>query len=647
MQAQRETRPVAKLLLTSALVTALYKTWPIVARAPYGEEWGLIVWGLGAVVCTVGAAGALRDVAETIASAGRTFRALRPAVSDQSAAWLSVREARKAGLTGSKGLFLGILEGKPVFVRSFVHCCVVAPSRSGKTTSFTMPAALNDPGCSRVFTDFNGDITQQCSDQIRAQGHKLITLDPAHLGGQGTGGLNPCDVIVDDLENAPQDAIADAASLARTMHPGPTGAHDPFWPGGTRDLLSFGIVGMCALRPREDASLSSLQGIISDDDALTQLLDDARKSDLLGGELADQAKRLASSWENTPRIFEAFRTGAAQSLATFGPSSRIAPITAESTFDPADLKKRKITLTIVCDASRMDQYGDWIKVSLWAIQKLLVREGNAKPVWFILDEFTNYPLARLMDALTGLASSGVHMALIFQEPREVARVYGEDALKTILSQTTVKLFFGASGEMARLVSEYLGDEEVVSENFSLGRSLGEAPGLSFSRARRALIAAARIRELPEDETVAIIDNIKPMRLMRVGFQEVEPWRSLVKPLARFGGKRFIGTLKMVIRNGRARATRAGTRKIKRAHRPLVRPLFAAGAHLVPGLPVLLLASGALLIATLGWPHLRIEYTRSFSRCSYAGLPFVSQPFVMRGQDYCPLVLWRKSGGRTR
>lgn len=513
MDAQREPRPVIKLLLTSALGTALYRTWPIVAKAPYGEEWGLVVWGLGAVVCSVGAASTLRDVAETFTKAGRTFRALRPAVSDQSAAWLNVREAKKAGLTGSKGLFLGILEGKPIFVPSFVHCCVVAPSRLGKSTSFSVTAALHDPGCSRVFTDFNGDITQQCADAIRADGHELITLDPAYLGGEGTGGLNPLDVVLDRLENAPQDSMADGRSLALALHAGPTGSHDPFWPDGTREFLTFGMVGMCALRPREEANLSSLLLLLSDDDALTELLKDAAASDLLGGELAGLAKSLSTNWENTPKIFASFRAGALQSLATFGPSSRVAPIIAESTFNPADLKRRKITVMVVCDASRMDQYADWIKVTLWTIKKWLVREGNAKPVWIIADELTNYPLSGLMNALTGLASAGIHMALIFQEPREVARVYGEDALKTILSQTNVKLFFGASGEMARLVSEYLGEEDVVSENYSMGNTLDDAPGLSFARSKRALLAAARIREMPEDETVAIIGNLKPLRLL--------------------------------------------------------------------------------------------------------------------------------------
>jgi type IV secretion system protein VirD4 len=611
----------------------------------HAPEWGAYVWGIGAAICLAGAAGVVRDIAETLTKAARTFRALRPPISDQNAAWLTAREARKAGLTGSKGLFLGILEGRPIFVRSFVHCCVIAPSRSGKTTSFTVPAALHDPGFSRVFTDFNGDITKQCAPAIRDQGHELICLDPAHLGGEGTGALNPLDVIVDRLENAPQDAIADGRSLAETLHPGPTGPQDPFWANGAQEILSFGIVAVCALRAREDANLSDLYSLLSDDEALSDLLGEARKSELLGGELADQAKRITSTWTNTPKILESFRVGALQSLSTFGPSSRIAPIIAESTFNPADLKKKKITLNIVCDASRMDQYRDWIKVTLWAIQTWLVREGNAKPVWFILDEFTNYPLANLMKALTGLASAGIHMALIFQEPREVARVYGEDALKTILSQTTVKLFFSASGEMARLISEYLGEEELVSENFSLGRTLDDAPGLSFARARRALLAAARIRELPEDETLAIIGNNKPMRLVRAGFQEVEPWRSLVKPLARFGERRFMGTLKMVIRNGRARATRAGTRRIKRVRRPLIRPLIAAGWHFLPGMPALLLVAGTLLIATVGWPHLRIEYTRSFSWCSYSGLPVVSRSFVIHGQDHCPLILWRKTGGR--
>ena len=141
-----------------------------------------------------------------------------------------------------------------------------------------------------------------------------------------------------------------------------------------------------------------------------------------------------------------------------------------------------------------------------------------------------------------------------------------------------------------------------------------------------------------------IKNLRPARLLKVGAHEIDPFRRQIKANPLHGNKPFLGRVKMRIKNGVACATRAGKRKIDRPTRPLLRPLLASLTHLVPGAPVLMLAGAVLTVMTFGWPHLRIEYTRSFNWCRYAGLPHVSQPFVQRGQGHCPLVLWRKSGG---
>ena len=109
--------------------------------------------------------------------------------------------------------------------------------------------------------------------------------------------------------------------------------------------------------------------------------------------------------------------------------------------------------------------------------------------------------------------------------------------------------------------------------------------------------------------------MRPAKLLKVGAHEIEPYRRQLKPNPLHGNKPFLGRVKMRIKNGVARATRAGKRIIDRPKRPLVRPLLASLAHLVPGVPVLLLAGGTLMVASFGWPHLRIEYTHSYNWCS--------------------------------
>ena len=233
------------------------------------------------------------------------------------------------------------------------------------------------------------------------------------------------------------------------------------------------------------------------------------------------------------------------------------------------------------------------------------------------------------NALTALGSYGIRCWMLVQELDEITRAYGREALSTILSQTDVKQFFGvASDQTAQLVSRMLGEEELNSESFGLGHDVLGIPSLNLGRRSKPLLKPDQIRRLPDDEQIVFIKNLRAARLLKVGAHEIDPFRRQVKPNPLHGNKPFLGRVKMRIRNGVARATRSGRRKIDRPKRPL-------------------LAGAVLTVASFGWPHLRIEYTRSFNWCSYAGLPFVSQSFVLSGQDHCPLVLWRKSGGRVQ
>lgn len=634
----------AKLALTTAIGTALWQTYPIVMVSRHAPEWGLYAWGIGAFLFLGGVGGILKDASQALTAASRTWRAYRPKLSDQSASWLTPREARRAGLTGSEGLFLGILEGQPLFLKSFVHGLCVAPSRSGKSSSLILPALLHDPGCGRVATDLGGNTTQQCAEAIRAQGHELVTLDPVGQTGEVSACLNPLDVIRENLEHAPQDAMQDCRTLSDELCDGPVGGGDPFWRNGTRKDLTILFIALCTLRP-EEANLTTAFLTLSDADEFEELLVDASNCDALGGDVAALAKNVLSVWKETPKIFESFREGAMQALETLGPSSRIAPIIQQSSFDPADLKKRKMTLTIACDPSRMKQYSVWLKAVLWAVRIKLERERNTVPVWFLLDEFTNYPLHGLTEVLTGLAAAGIHFFIVVQELQELVRVYGPHALDVVLSQTDVKLFFGASiQKTARLISELLGEEEIITENFNLGTSPETMPGVSIARMKRPLLAAFKIREMESDESILIVGNEKPAKVLRAGFHEIEPQRSIVTPSTHFGGKRYLGTVKLIIRNGRAKATRAGTRIVKRARRPLIRPVFAILAMLAPSMQSLMLIAAVLAVLQFGWPQLLWNYTASRSWCQYLALPLISEPVTLHGRDHCPVLLWVKPGG---
>lgn len=635
---------IQKLLVTTALGYGLYEAWPHVLPVGDGSEWLLYAWGGGALIFALGVAAVAADLIALIVKLGRVFRALRPKRGDASASWLSSRQARKAGLGKSKGLFLGILQGLPLFIPTCVHGLLCSPARKGKTTGFVMAALCFDIGMSRVVTDMKGELAVMTAKLIALlHGHRVIIVNPAHKFGLGNAAFNPLQIILDDLKYAPEDAIADAWSLAfQLVCPPPGGDRDPFWPTGTRKLIVFTVVALCVLHDETQANLPRAFAVLGDNEEFGHLLSEARASDALGGELAGLAKNITSVWEDNPKHFESFREGAVQALVAFGPSGRLAPSMTHCDFCFTDLKREKTTLFLVCDYSRMDVFAPWLGLLIWAALKELVRSDDATPVQFLLDEFTNYRLPGLPNALTALGGYGVRVWMVVQELEEIARVYGREALATILSQTDVKQFFGVSSfETAQMVGRMLGEEDIAAESFGMGTVPGDMPSLSISKARRPLLTPDQIRRLPDDEQILFIQNLPPARALKAGYHEVSPWRSEVAGNPLHGDVRYLGKIKMRIRRGRAVATRAGTRVIKRASRPILRPILAALLGTLPTTPLIVLGALALVILTYGWPHLLWEYTASGNWCRYLGVPLVADGFETHGSGRCPLILWRK------
>ncbi|MEM1275314.1 MAG: hypothetical protein AAGH74_02225 [Pseudomonadota bacterium] len=110
-----------------------------------------------------------------------------------------------------------------------------------------------------------------------------------------------------------------------------------------------------------------------------------------------------------------------------------------------------------------------------------------------------------------------------------------------------------------------------------------------------------------------------------------------------GGKRYLGKVKLRLGWGTAKATRAGTRKIARTKRPVIRPALTALASVTAVKPLILVGATALVIQTYGWPHLLWEYDRRGTWCLYLGIPGISEGIVTRGGDHCPLIHWSKGG----
>lgn len=628
-------RPLLKpALLLAGLLYAIYgghvldglpPDWQAIARP---TAWAALILLAGAVALAL--LSALPDFL-------RRIKLATPTVLHGSARWGDENDARKAGLYKNGWLFIGAHEGHLATFENETHTLIVAPTGAGKTVNCAMPQLLRVRH-SMFVTDMKGELATQTARFRRERlGHRVVVLD-----GTSAESYNACQLVLDDLASSPQDAVADARAIAfQLLKDPPVKDHNQYFRQGARLIIEACILGLGVRSPQE-CTLVQVQRVVTDVPLLLAFLKDLRGEGALSGDIAAMAESLLASHEDTPREFQSFVNGAALALASFSPSGRLAHLSARCTFRFSDLKRQKMTIYLCCDMTRMKAYAEWIALMNWAAMVELQRCGNAVPVVALLDEAANFAIDNLPGLLTVLRAYGVRITIIVQELEDLARIYGRPGQIVILSQTRVKIFFGAiSPDTGEKLMPMLGSQTVLAPGFGMGTAstLSE----NTSAIGRPLMTQAELQQLEEGQQIVLIGGHPPFLCRTIGWHETWPQRGYVEANPLHGSKRFRGRLKLILWPWPMviGAERASLLPKKPSIAWSVGKVYALRALT----PVVRLTVMGVLVYGLfahGSPHLRVSY-RGFGSshapvyvsCDYLGWHSHQRP----GPD-CPLILWR-------
>jgi len=368
--------------------------------------------------------------------------------------------------------------------------------------------------------------------------------------GQGSR-YNPLQILIDDWNDPAlhTHVFDDARAIALQLCPDPVKVGDnQYWRNGARKFLVFAFVtlvtdGKSPVRPQP--TLSASLAFLSDTQALIAALQTAKSSELLSGDVASLAKDMLAKYENgDPKQLESFREGAVQALEVFSASGSLAQCTEECDFRFSDMRKKKITIYLLADPTRIKVYAPWLGLMSWCALTELIRSPKGKPVCVLCDEITNFKIEGLPAMLTLAREFKIILWLIVQELEEWARVYGRESLETLLSQTEAKIIMGTRGQKtAQLVSDMLGEESLKTMNHNLGSSFFDPVTRSVSETGRRLMTPDEVRR--NDKILLFYRNHRPVWLTQVGYHQVSPWKRRVgiNPLK---GKKYRGWTKIKI-----------------------------------------------------------------------------------------------------
>lgn len=448
------------------------------------------------------------------------------------AAFATLAECEQAGLLDPKGLYLGQLSGQPLFYSGKAHLLTCAPARQGKGISAVIPNLLHYSG-SVVVTDPKGELASVTAEHRRERfGQRVVVLNPWGLHGLPQERINPLEGLIALADDpARQRGLTDEVkAIALQLLPEPEDTRNRYFREGSRTILRGALLYLALEAPKR-CTLPEAWRIVANPKRLARAIDAMRYSDALGGLLADMGDDLAYQIEDNPDQFADFRAGGVQALDTYEPGGYLADAVSGSDVSLADLKRGDVSVYLAFPQDRIASHGAALGLIVNQAISAVARSPERGEVLFMLDEFANMgKLAGLAESLTALPGLGVRVWMFVQELAELTRIYGPHSARTLLSQAEVTQFFAVQDfELARTLSQALGQRTVKTRNFNLGRTDTDEVGESLSETGRPLMAADEIRLMPSDEQILLINRLPPIRAKRIPFWFVWPWRMWAKP----------------------------------------------------------------------------------------------------------------------
>jgi type IV secretion system protein VirD4 len=481
-------------------------------------------------------------------AAGQVRKAIAymPSTRHGSARWAKLADF--AGLRKRRRApFWGMLDGKPLFLEYEANALTCAPAGSGKTVSVVVPNLLSID-TSVIAPDLKCELAPMTKRARQRMGQRVYCLNPSRTNIDILGepdAYNPLVILLDGWTKSRADMLADAAAMALQLYPEPARAgENRFFRNGSRNLITFVMIWE-VIEKGELATLSGCLRLLRDPSQLREALYASSVCDELGGDLADLANDILAKFDDGAdnRQFESFREGAVQALSIFASSGRIADSVSRCTFRFRDLKADPATVFIIGDPTRSQVYAPWMGLVIWCAATELVRCRSKTVVTCLLDEAANYKIDGLPAFLTQHRGFGVRYHIILQELEDWKRLYGPEALETLLSQTEIQQFFSSrSPGTLEMLSRRAGQSTVKTDGYSFQR--GQAhPGCSVGETGRALITSDEISRLAD--CLVFAHGKAPALAQRVGYHEISPWnRPGVVGINPLHGKRLKGRTRL-------------------------------------------------------------------------------------------------------
>jgi len=385
---------------------------------------------------------------------------------------LALFDSRFSAKAACQKLLMACQRKQPKFLvrlTKAVHTAIFAPTGVGKGVSCIIPFLKTCPEPS-VIVDFKGENYQKTfHDRVR-MGHNVVCLDLFKVVTQTPDSFNALQFI--DKES--RHAIDECRDLASALVVRTGEEKEPFWNDGAEIWIGAMIAFVVCFGNEAEKNLQTVRELLADPVKLQAAVKKMCESDLWEGMLARLGHQLGHFVD---RELGSVLTTANRHLR-FLDTLAVADNTKQSSFNPADLLKGKMTVYLVIPPEHLRAQVPLLRLWISSLLRAVVKGGlqEKTKVHFILDEAASLGhMDALDDAVDKFRGYGVRLQFYFQSLGQLAKLGKEGQGQTLLSNVT-QVFFGVNDQQtAEYVSNRLGEETIIVESGGTSSSVSRSP----------------------------------------------------------------------------------------------------------------------------------------------------------------------------
>lgn len=443
-----------------------------------------------------------------------------------SAHFATHKEILQKKLFGKKGIYLGRVFGKDLFLPGYEHVIVFAPTGGGKTTANAIINLLTWMG-SCIALDLKLSLFEITSGFRNSIGHSVYVWA---LGGKLSHSYNALDFISSD----PVARIDEVQRIAHLFIPDNPKVSDPFWYQNAR-LILIALIHYVIDAKEHRKSFGEINLIVKSASNFTEFAKNASEREDIHYICRNNFLRFLNTNHKTHKnIIDTLLTY----LAIFD-NPIIEAATARSDFDIRKLRKEKMTIYIGVNPADLERFAPLISIFYEQVVDAMLRsvpqEDEPHDLLLQIDEFA--ALRRMESfAKIGIFREYRMRALLYiQDISQLYSKYGRDDAKIFLNAKARIAYTQIDLESSTFLQSCLGNKtiEVKSSSkrlppFWLSRvEIGE----NTNFISRPLLLAQEIRTLPKDKMLILVEGCEPIYADKIQwFQKKKYTKIILKPL---------------------------------------------------------------------------------------------------------------------